>query len=115
MPKHIQYYFSLPAKGLNDLYKKYGEAVSLLRPDWHARSNASTYASSKSPPSNTSSPPLPPSELNTLPVKDKGKNTGKESDTKEGGMDIDDLVDRFAKSRMLVPQQIRFGKRGGKR
>ncbi|CAH7690296.1 expressed protein, partial [Phakopsora pachyrhizi] len=35
------FYFSLPNHGLNDLYKKYGSGVSLLRPTWNPRPDGS--------------------------------------------------------------------------
>lgn len=91
----VQFYFSLPHKGLNDLYAKYGSAVSLVRPEWQARNMDDR--SDTSPPGTY--------------LLERSPELAEESVRKD---EVDSLVKRF-EEKMLVPHQIRFGKKASKK
>lgn len=112
------FFFSLPNQGLNDLYKKFGPGVSLIRPDWkpsNGRSDAPSKFSisddnaSKIGVPNATTTPGHESEsiAGRIEYTDRNKTHG--DDNMEG---IDSVIDSVQQL-SLVPRQIQFGKKAG--
>lgn len=105
-----EFYFSLPLNGLNELYSKYGEAVSLIRPAWKPRTQSTTGAvdldaEDSSPASDV--PSISSRMTAHDPIQDETVNALAQR-LQDGNI--------FASSSppSLVPKQIRFGARRGR-
>ncbi|KNZ53584.1 hypothetical protein VP01_3197g2 [Puccinia sorghi] len=112
------FFFSLPNQGLNDLYKKFGPGVSLIRPDWKPSNGRSDAPSKFSISDDNASKIGVPNATTTaghesesiagrIEYTDRNKTHG--DDNMEG---IDSVIDSVQQL-SLVPRQIQFGKKAG--
>lgn len=98
------FFFSLPNQGLNDLYKRYGSGVSLVRPDWKPRPDSSLMIDSVSPNSVDS--------ISSSSKHQSGEDIEDERESNHSGSELDMAIDHI-KQLSLVPRQIQFGKKAG--
>ncbi|PLW14328.1 hypothetical protein PCANC_12909 [Puccinia coronata f. sp. avenae] len=113
------FFFSLPNQGLNNLYKKFGPGVSLVRPEWKPSTGQATAAASEILPSNHNSsnasarkPPVSPmvdSEHMSGIIEHRSQNGAQNKNEMDA---IDSVVDSI-QHLSFVPRQIQFGKKAG--
>lgn len=89
---------------LNDLYKRYGSGVSLVRPDWKPRPDSSLMIDSVSPNSVDS--------ISSSSKHQSGEDIEDERESNHSGSELDMAIDHI-KQLSLVPRQIQFGKKAG--
>ncbi|KAH9452758.1 hypothetical protein MJO29_008231 [Puccinia striiformis f. sp. tritici] len=110
------FFFSLPNQGLNNLYKKFGSGVSLIRPDWKARPEGSDTRGSKPLPihretsAQDKSKPITDDDSRMSMDIGEPEESHKENNNAQTAIDsVIDSVQQFS----FVPRQIQFGKKAG--
>ncbi|KAA1111456.1 hypothetical protein PGTUg99_000729 [Puccinia graminis f. sp. tritici] len=108
------FFFSLPNQGLNDLYRKFGSGVSLVRPEWKASADPSSTPSKSSGGNSKVNIYDAPTPL----IRDSRSALGSfGNDHQESHIDdkqeaMDSVIDSIQQL-SLVPRQIQFGKKAG--
>ncbi|OAV98281.1 hypothetical protein PTTG_00328 [Puccinia triticina 1-1 BBBD Race 1] len=108
------FFFSLPNQGLNDLYRKFGSGVSLVRPNWKA-SAASSNTPSKSSAGDSKVTPHTAPKLSISESRSSLGSIGNDDQKKhiDGNKQPIDSVIESIQQLSLVPRQIQFGKKAG--
>lgn len=106
----LQFFFSLPKHGLNQLFARYGPGASLIRPQWKPRDTTSTPSS-----------PSTDSEgfdavTQTLKDEQQLQHSSSEDETtaRHHAAEVDGISSRLQRAKLdMVPQQVKFGNRKG--
>ncbi|KAA1087625.1 hypothetical protein PGT21_034736 [Puccinia graminis f. sp. tritici] len=112
------FFFSLPNQGLNNLYKKFGPGVSLVRPEWKAATVSSNTSSPDESSTADSKDTLQIASTSSInhsgsPSLGSVQNGDQHDSQMENDQQTIDSVIETIQQISLVPRQIQFGKKAG--